>query len=470
MKQWTVLIICCNLILTAAAQGFTPAGGGEYSVLPHDEMSPAKYAEIFRNIEENEVYLKAQGLLNENYNKTAAVEFQFPLEWNDGFEGYNFYAISNYVDHNPAYPDVLTDYNCGSRTYDTDAGYNHQGIDYFLWPFDWNLTNAGAVKIVAAAPGMIVGKYDGNFDENCAFNPGSWNAVYLRHDDGSTTWYGHMKSGSLTTKNLGDMIEAGEYLGTVGSSGNSTGPHLHFEVYDADDNLIDPFAGTCNDLNAESWWTAQDDYIVPQINRLQTHVSPPNFLPCPEPAITYESNTFNPGDICYFVLYAKDLSATDLCNLKITKADGSVWYDWEFYQPADYYVASYWYWYYTIDNDAPEGEWIWSAELDGEYYEHRFVVGQLPIDIHSTSSITSATGFYQNDMFQINVMSDKTMPVQVTILNAFGQSVNSFSTQVAEGKNVIPVAANALAAGIYYIQIIDEHTNTDTAISILKHE
>lgn len=59
---------------------------------------------------------------------------------------------------------------------------------------------AGAVKIVAAASGMIVGKYDGNFDKNCAFNPGSWNAIYLRHDDGSLTWYGHMKNGSVTDK------------------------------------------------------------------------------------------------------------------------------------------------------------------------------------------------------------------------------------------------------------------------------
>ncbi|MFZ1592578.1 MAG: M23 family metallopeptidase, partial [Chitinophagales bacterium] len=338
MKQLTILVICCVISTTAFNQTSQQFSGGEYNMTPLDEMSPEQRATIFQMLEENEAKLQAEGKLPMVYNKTATVALQFPLAWNDGFEGYNFYAISNYVDHDNAYPNSLEDWNCGERTYDTESGYNHQGIDYFLWPFDWNLTNAGAVKIVAAAPGTIVGKYDGNFDQNCAFNPGSWNAIYVKHTDGSTAWYGHMKKSSLTAKGLGETVEVGEYLGTVGSSGNSTGPHLHFEMYNDDNNLIDPFEGTCNTMNVDTWWADQDPYIKPEINRVQTHSAPPEFMPCPEPAITHESNNFMPGSECYFVFYAKDLSPTDLCNLTITKADGEVWYDWDFYQP-DYYLA-----------------------------------------------------------------------------------------------------------------------------------
>ena len=87
-----------------------------------------------------------------------------------------------------------------------------------------------AVRIVAAAPGTIVSKTDGNFDRNCAIGSGQWNAVYVRHADNSVAWYGHMKSGSLTTKAVGETVVTGEYLGIVGSSGSSTGPHLHFEI------------------------------------------------------------------------------------------------------------------------------------------------------------------------------------------------------------------------------------------------
>src|SRR5204862_192241 len=84
----------------------------------------------------------------------------------------------------------ILDYNCGTRSYDTSTGYNHQGTDIVLWPFAWNRVDDDAVLVVAGAPGVIVNKSDGNFDRNCAMNNGNWNAVYIRHADGSVAWYG----------------------------------------------------------------------------------------------------------------------------------------------------------------------------------------------------------------------------------------------------------------------------------------
>ena len=125
----------------------------------------------------------------------------------------------------------LQDWNCGDRTYDTNGGYNHQGIDIFTWPFSFNQMDNNHAIAVAAADGIIILKTNGNFDRSCTLNGNTWNAVYIQHSDGSQSWYGHLKNGSLTTKNVGDFIASGEYVGVVGSSGNSTGPHLHFEVY-----------------------------------------------------------------------------------------------------------------------------------------------------------------------------------------------------------------------------------------------
>lgn len=56
---------------------------------------------------------------------------------------------------------------------------------------------------------------------------GYGNLVKITHADGVETWYAHLASYSVRP---GQQVAAGEQIGTVGSTGNSTGPHLHFEV------------------------------------------------------------------------------------------------------------------------------------------------------------------------------------------------------------------------------------------------
>jgi len=468
MKHLLSAFLFVAIISLTNAQSIAPQGGGALPALPHDEISQEQYAAMRSDVQHNIEVLSAQGKLVPAQQKTEALALEFPLAWNAGFSGYNFYGISNFADHNTAFPGALLDWNCGARTYDTDAGYNHQGIDYFLWPFSWKMMQEEQVQIVAAAPGMIVARYDGNFDQNCAFNPGSWNAVFVRHDDGSTAWYGHMKNGSVTAKGLGDFVETGEYLGLVGSSGNSTGPHLHFELYDADGALMDPNSGACNEWNDESWWADQKPYIDPEINKLQTHFAPPTFPPCPEVEITNESNTFNVGDVCYFALYAKDLSSTDLCHLKITRADGSVWYEWDFYQPADYFSASYWYWFYTIPEDVPEGVWTWSAELAGKYYEHQFIVGDMPVDVHENGSYTSVNAYFQNNSLQLQLSSSIEQQSQIAIIDAMGRMVAEKSTILQMGDNLITMPCETLSSGIYFIRILNSTTGATTTIPVSK--
>ena len=53
------------------------------------------------------------------------------------------------------------------------------------------------------------------------------NCVQIKHKDGTVTLYAHLNSISV---NKGDVVKQGVEIGKVGSTGDSTGPHLHFEV------------------------------------------------------------------------------------------------------------------------------------------------------------------------------------------------------------------------------------------------
>lgn len=70
----------------------------------------------------------------------------------------------------------------------------------------------------------------------------SWYAAYgycvdIRHADGSLTRYAHMSAFAVA---YGQTVSQGQVIGYVGSTGNSTGPHLHFEIRLRGDVLVDP--------------------------------------------------------------------------------------------------------------------------------------------------------------------------------------------------------------------------------------
>ena len=64
-------------------------------------------------------------------------------------------------------------------------------------------------------------------------------AIYILHDNGDVTVYGHMEK---ILVDAGDVVSAGDKIALVGSRGQSTGPHLHFEVHKGglDGKRVDP--------------------------------------------------------------------------------------------------------------------------------------------------------------------------------------------------------------------------------------
>jgi len=61
--------------------------------------------------------------------------------------------------------------------------------------------------------------------------------IVLRHSDGYTTYYGHL---SKIGASVGQRVRKGQHIGNVGHTGVTTGPHLHFEVRDAQGRCKNP--------------------------------------------------------------------------------------------------------------------------------------------------------------------------------------------------------------------------------------
>ncbi len=300
--------------------------------------------------------------------------FILPLRAKADFDDYGYYIVNNQVDQDLTPNGHLLDYACGQRTYDWING-NHEGTDYVLWPYPWKRMQEEVMEVIAAAPGTIIDKRDGNFDLNCENNGNPlWNGIIIEHADGSQAWYWHFKDGAITSKNIGDTVAEGEYLGAAGSSGSSTIPHLHFEVYDSGNNLIDPYEGECNSMNATSWFADQPDYYIPAINHLSTHYTAMVDDECGVVENTYEELNFEPGETVYFRIFYRDIQTDSNTHIVVRKPDNSILYDYIFTSPWPTYTGAYAQWEYPVDNTWPDGVYTITAEFGGNSYETIFGV------------------------------------------------------------------------------------------------
>lgn len=111
----------------------------------------------------------------------------------------------------PGYKRITSPF--GPRTYTLNGkkvSSNHKGID---------IGAPSGAKIVASNGGKVV---------TSAYNAGGYgNYVIIDHGGGKMTVYGHMSKRGVS---VGQSVTKGQQIGKVGSTGRSTGPHLHFEI------------------------------------------------------------------------------------------------------------------------------------------------------------------------------------------------------------------------------------------------
>lgn len=120
---------------------------------------------------------------------------------------------------NPAaWPGVITSVMGDPRTYG-----GHEGID--IAP-----TGSGPFPVVAAAAGTV---------DDAGYMPDGYGYyVKIKHDDGRLTLYGHFAESPAVAR--GDKVAQGQQIGIAGSTGYSTGTHLHFSVLE-NGSYLNPF-------------------------------------------------------------------------------------------------------------------------------------------------------------------------------------------------------------------------------------
>ena len=207
-------------------------------------------------------------------------------------------CIPNDTCVNLDYPDIDAD---GQAHDCTDASYvGHEGTDIGI-TFD---AEAAGTAVRAAADGVVLFAFDGKYDQcpddnepdcqtpasisagamtgntvctplgpYCGTGSGScfWcfaggNVLVIRHEGVPgvfATRYDHLKRGSVRVE-PGDTVTRGEKIAEASSAGNSTGPHLHFEVWSTGFyELGDPWAGPCGPNTGPSLWAYDPPWLEP---------------------------------------------------------------------------------------------------------------------------------------------------------------------------------------------------------------
>ena len=103
----------------------------------------------------------------------------------------------------------------------TDAyGYRwHPIAGEYRFHYGVDLAAGLGTAVYATKSGTVVKTANEYYNGNC---------IMIQHDDGTASQYAHLNSFAVS---YGDYVSQGSVIGYVGSTGYSTGPHLHFEIY-----------------------------------------------------------------------------------------------------------------------------------------------------------------------------------------------------------------------------------------------
>ncbi len=228
------------------------------------------------------------------------------------------WAIVNYVDQDLETGKTL-DYR-GYRDQFAMTYDGHKGIDMAIGSF---LNIDSGVPVYSIASGVVEIVEDGEFDRNTEWEMAAnakGNYVVLRHPNGFTTGFLHLRTNSIVVK-VGDEIDASSIIAHVGSSGNSDAPHLHLETRDCSGKSID----LMKPLQFQVEWP----YTVEkgELNHILFQEGAINNLPEAKLAVGPQVRGSTSGQIISYVATFFNIKADDNFNMEFLRPNGKVGFE-----------------------------------------------------------------------------------------------------------------------------------------------
>ena len=350
---------------------------------------------------------------------------QVPIQGTQG----NEWVIVNYVDWEL---NGFKDHQCGSKSYD-----GHQGTDFVIRSFK---AMDDSVAVYAAADGIVTFVVDSLFDRETGGDTAKHlgNYIALSHANDYQTYYAHLMKNSAQVA-VGTNVQMGDVIGYVGSSGNSTDPHLHFELWFDSTFVVDPFSGICGNSNTsfisppaydssltvwESGLHLKNNLTINELRERIITISTPYVIAASSDA------DLNFWTHLYGVRKDKEL------KIQWYTPNNVVWYEYSFLLNYDYWY--YYYWSFIDHQNLENGAWTVKLLYDGtEIVAETFVVNdQLSID--QEVAVTNICDNIKNLSID-KIMADYEQYIQVFNLN--GQAIK------------IPNASD-LPSGFYVFKIM----------------
>ncbi len=380
------------------------------------------------------------------------------------------YIIVNYPDWHVTEGPVneadgfLVDHNCGTKTYD-----GHQGTDFVIRSF--TQMDAG-VNILSIAAGEVIhvteDLYDRETEGDVELGLGNYIGIY--HESTNTySYYAHIKTNSAVVE-VGEFVEPGQVIAQVGSSGNSTDPHLHFELWnpgEITDPTIDPWGTPCGEI--PNLWNAPPVYDTTfavwehgfvNYNTVD-NFTPITWYPLKERTDLKSSFTTDDPNFTYWALqYGIKLGDTTVT--KWYEPNGSLYLS----DTTLYLTQDWWFHYYNHSIPRPslekQGEWT------VRYYYNSDLILEAPITYGNLS--TTAQGekadqpivaYLANNTFSITVP----IAFQPSILQVRDLTGKTVLEQHISTHGVVEFALPPnLSAGIYALTLINSTHSFHTKI------
>jgi murein DD-endopeptidase MepM/ murein hydrolase activator NlpD len=466
MKTKLSLMLCVLLSLNALKSSAQLNKNSENESVSlnelHDANNPCISAQAYQMLDE-ECVKNSQRYAPHNYSQkaNAITPLIWPLQAGGGLTDCSFYFISAHVDQDFA-ATTYKDYTCGTITYD-----GHKGTDIAIGPFPFYKMDNNQVEVHAAAAGTIIAWHDGEFDRQCLGSGSNVlaNSIVVQHADGSCALYWHMKKNSLTPKVVGQTVAAGEYLGVVGSSGSSSGPHLHFEVWSGNTSATynDPFSGTCNSLNASTWWVSQKPYTEPAIVKASVHTTDYVAPACGTTEVSNESTSYtipfqgagmSPG-YAKFYIFIRNETPGDVASMKILNPGGTVYSAWTATSTTAYKFS---YKAYSKLLPTAQGTYTFETTYNGITCSQNFDIVN-PSGIDQVNSLSNLN-IYPNPSAGLKIETGNVTDATVEVYNALGDVI-------FKSEKIIPeIDLSTQTKGIYFLQVSTKENKSHTKIII----